>query len=65
MHPRHCDDLFVLSGTMRLGLHDLRPDDPAARKRRFVTLSGDAPATAYIPAGVCHDFWFDGPTSDI
>ncbi|OZA08929.1 MAG: hypothetical protein B7Y02_12230 [Rhodobacterales bacterium 17-64-5] len=63
VHPRHCDYLLVLSGTMLLGLHDLRPDDPAARKSRFLTLSGDDPATVYIPAGVCHGFWFEGPTS--
>lgn len=63
VHPRHCDYLLVLSGSMLLGLHDLRPDDPALRKSTMIRLSGDTPTTAYIPAGVCHGFWFEGPTT--
>jgi dTDP-4-dehydrorhamnose 3,5-epimerase len=63
VHPRHCDYLLVLEGTMILALHDLRPCDPGARKSTFVALSGDRPATAYIPAGVCHGFWFPEPAT--
>jgi dTDP-4-dehydrorhamnose 3,5-epimerase len=62
VHPRHSDYLFVLSGSLLLGLHDLRPDDPAQRKSRFLTLSGDDPTTVFIPKGVCHGFWFSEPT---
>lgn len=63
VHPSHSDYLFVLSGTLVLGLHDLRPDDPARRKSRLLTLSGDDPTTVYIPKGVCHGFWFSEPAS--
>jgi dTDP-4-dehydrorhamnose 3,5-epimerase len=63
VHPRHADYLLVLSGTLMLGLHDLRPDDPAARKSGILTLTGNDPATVYIPAGVCHGFWFPEPTT--
>lgn len=62
VHPQHSDYLLVLSGTLLLGLHDLRPDDPADRKSLFLTLTGDDLATVYIPNGVCHGFWFAGPT---
>ncbi len=65
VHPRHADYLFVLSGTMLLGLHDLRPDDPMARTSLFLTLSGNEPTTVYIPPGVCHGFWVAEPTTYI
>ena len=65
VHPQHADYLLVLSGTMLLGLHDLRPDDPLARTSLFVTLSGNEPTTVYIPPGVCHGFWFAEPTTYI
>lgn len=65
VHPRHADYLLVLSGTMLLGLHDLRPEDPLARTSLFLTLSGDEPSTVYIPPGVCHGFWFAEPTTYI
>ncbi|MCU0827689.1 MAG: dTDP-4-dehydrorhamnose 3,5-epimerase family protein [Tabrizicola sp.] len=63
VHPCHADYLLVLSGTMLLGLHDLRPDDPATRTTLFLTLCGDEPSTVYIPPGVCHGFWFADPTT--
>jgi dTDP-4-dehydrorhamnose 3,5-epimerase len=65
VHPKHADYLMVLSGTMLLGLHDLRPDDPLARTSLFLTLSGNEPTTVYIPPGVCHGFWFAEPTTYI
>ena len=65
VHPKHADYLLVLSGTMLLGLHDLRPEDPSARTSRFLTLSGNEPTTVYIPPGVCHGFWFAEPTTYI
>jgi dTDP-4-dehydrorhamnose 3,5-epimerase len=63
VHPRHCDYLMVVSGELMLGLHDLRPEDPAARTTCFLTLTGDDPVTAYVPAGICHGFWFARPTT--
>lgn len=63
VHPQHCDYLLVLSGTMLLGLHDFRPEDPAKRRSAMLTLSGEDPRAVYIPAGICHGFWFEGPTT--
>lgn len=62
VHPNHADTLFVIEGTMILGLHDMRPEDPAERLSAFVELRGEVPQTAYVPEGVCHGFWFPEPT---
>ena len=62
VHAGHADGLHVISGTMVLGLHDLRPEDPARRLSVTVTLTGDAPLIACVPEGVCHGFWFPEPT---
>jgi dTDP-4-dehydrorhamnose 3,5-epimerase len=62
LHPTHADTLFVIEGTMILGLHDMRPEDPSKRLSTFVTLRGGVPQTVYVPAGVCHGFWFPEPT---
>ena len=58
VHPRHCDYLHVIDGEMPVGIHDLRPEDPAERRSGFVSMTGDRPQTLYLPAGVCHGFWF-------
>ncbi|MDA0684535.1 MAG: dTDP-4-dehydrorhamnose 3,5-epimerase family protein [Bacteroidetes bacterium] len=63
VHPSHADYLLVLEGTMHVGLHDIRPDDPAERTSCFVVLDGATPQTIYVPAGVCHGFWFPVPTT--
>jgi dTDP-4-dehydrorhamnose 3,5-epimerase len=65
VHPRHADYLHVLTGEMRLGLHDLRPADPKARTTLFVTLRGDTPQIIFVPPGVCHGFWFPVETTYI
>ncbi len=62
VHPRHCDYLHVLEGSMLLGLHDLRPEDPAERISCLVELGSSEPCAAFIPPGVCHGFWFAKPT---
>lgn len=61
VHPGHADYLFVIEGTMILGLHDLRPDRPEDRRSALVTLRGDAPQTVCVPQGVCHGFHFPEP----
>lgn len=61
VHPRHADYLHVIEGEMLLGLHDLRPEDPARRAACLVALDGREPRTAFIPPGVCHGFWFAEP----
>jgi dTDP-4-dehydrorhamnose 3,5-epimerase len=62
VHRNHHDFLTVASGTLVLGLHDLRPDSPTQGVSCFVTLDGDAPRAAAIPPGVCHGFYFPEPT---
>ena len=62
VHPNHADMLFVIEGTIILGLHEMRPEDPEDRVSTFVKLQGDVPQTVYVPAGVCHGFWFPEPT---
>lgn len=54
-HRRQADLWYVVAGRARVGLADLRArsDSPATAT---VTLSGDEPATLYIPAGVAHGF---------
>ena len=58
VHHGHYDYLHVIEGEMLLGLHDIRPEDPAERLSAFVTLSGTDPLAVEIPVGVCHGFWF-------
>lgn len=65
VHPRHSDYLHVIEGEMWLGLHDLRPDDPARRMSCIVMLGGETPCTVFVPPGVCHGFWFPTPSTYI
>ncbi|RST80095.1 hypothetical protein EJC49_24685 [Aquibium carbonis] len=63
VHPRHSDYLHVISGRLLLGLHDLRPDDPAARRSQMLELDAERPQVAFIPHGVCHGFYFPVSTT--
>jgi dTDP-4-dehydrorhamnose 3,5-epimerase len=63
VHHGHYDYLHVIDGEMLLGLHDLRPEDPADRRSAFVTLTGDDPLAVEIPVGVCHGFCFPVKTT--
>jgi dTDP-4-dehydrorhamnose 3,5-epimerase len=62
VHAHHHDYLTVVSGTLVLGLHDLRPDSPTHGLAGFLTLSEATPAAVAIPPGVCHGFWFPEPS---
>jgi dTDP-4-dehydrorhamnose 3,5-epimerase len=59
-HRRQADLWYVVDGRIEVGLADLRvrADRPATAT---VPLSGDAPATLYIPAGVAHGFFAHTP----
>lgn len=63
VHRGHYDYLHVIDGEMLLGLHDLRPENPAGRVSLFITLKGDEPLAVEIPVGVCHGFWFPVKTT--
>lgn len=62
VHRTHHDFLTVVSGTLLLGLHDLRPESPTQGASCFVTLAADEPRAAAIPPGVCHGFYYSEPT---
>lgn len=62
VHAHHHDYLTVVSGTLVLGLYDLRPDSPSHGVSGFLTLSEAVPAAVAIPPGVCHGFWFPEPS---
>lgn len=62
VHRGHHDFLTVASGTLLLGLHDLRPDSATHGTSCFLTLSADTPQAAAIPPGVCHGFYYPEPS---
>jgi dTDP-4-dehydrorhamnose 3,5-epimerase len=60
-YHRHQADLwYVISGRARVGLADLRTRS-ATPATATVVLSGDEPATLYIPPGVAHGFLAEEP----
>ena len=61
VHPRHADYLTVVSGVMRLGLHDVREDSATSSASAMVEIEGDSPRLVHVPAGVAHGFYFPGP----
>ncbi len=62
VHRRHADWLCVVSGTLTLGLHDVRPGSTTVTASAMIELSGDEWRMVYIPAGVAHGFYFPEPT---
>ena len=62
VHVSHADHLFLATGSMRLGLHDLRPWSPTTGQSWQVELSGPVPQVVIIPPGVAHGFCFPVPS---
>jgi dTDP-4-dehydrorhamnose 3,5-epimerase len=62
VHVRHTDHLVVVAGRMALGLHDLRPWSPTARKSCLFDIVSNAPRAIVIPVGVAHGFYFCEPS---
>lgn len=58
VHVTHWDYLTVVSGTLLLGLHDLRTDSETVGLSCFLRLEGDSPRAVSIPPGVCHGFYY-------
>ena len=58
IHQEHEDYLIVLEGTMLLGLHDLRKDQPTYGRSALVDLRGEKLQAAFVPIGVLHGFYF-------
>ena len=62
VHRVHEDYLMVVSGTMVVGLHDLRQLSPTTGVSAVVTLKGTERAALRIPTGVAHGFYFPEPS---
>ena len=58
VHREHWDYLFVVSGEMLIGLHDMRPGSPTYRMSAQRRLQGESPCSIAIPPGVAHGFYF-------
>lgn len=58
VHVRHTDHLLVLTGTMLLGLIDLREGTDHFRQSTVIELTGAEPTMVSIPTGVAHGFYF-------
>jgi dTDP-4-dehydrorhamnose 3,5-epimerase len=56
VHPRQDDYVVPVSGTIWLGVHDLRPGSPTAGTATVVELPCTTPCAATIPRGVAHGF---------
>lgn len=62
VHKKHWDYVFLVSGDMRLGLHDMRTESPSYRKSSLVRMSGPQLSFVVIPPGVAHGFYYTAPT---
>ena len=56
-HHRQVDYWYLVSGTARVGLHDLRPSSPTHGANLVLELDADSPEGLYIPIGVAHGFF--------
>lgn len=54
LHLRHDEYLTVISGTLWVGLHDLRPGSATVGASQLIRLSGDAPSYLAWPRGLVH-----------
>lgn len=62
VHVRHTDHFVLVSGTIVLGLHDLRPWSPTAGGATMIRCDGAHPQAVIIPTGVAHGFYSAAPT---
>lgn len=64
-HWRHSDYLLMVSGSMTLGLKDLRYRSPSFGRSAKVSLDSRSPSAILIPPGVGHVFYFAEPSIHI
>jgi dTDP-4-dehydrorhamnose 3,5-epimerase len=55
-HRRQADWWYVVEGTARVVLHDLRVGSPTDGATMVFDVTGDRPEGVYIPPGVAHGF---------
>lgn len=56
-HFHQIDYWFLMSGRIRVGLADLRPDSPTFQAGATLDIDADDPVGLYIPEGVAHGFY--------
>ena len=61
-HHAQIDQLAVVSGLVKLVLHDARDGSPSARKTEEIVMGELAPKLVQIPPGIWHGFQAIGPT---
>jgi dTDP-4-dehydrorhamnose 3,5-epimerase len=61
VHLRHTDYIVIVSGSVSVGLSDLRRRAGTERPAALIELSGDELAGLLIPPGVAHGFLFHEP----
>lgn len=57
VHANHWDYLSAVGGEVFIGLHDLRPEKPAARRSAMIRLDSRHPQILLIPPGVGYGFY--------
>ena len=65
VHLKHADYLTVLTGSMYLGLKDMRKNSPTFNFSTLIHLKSSIPQAVTIPPGVGHGFCFTENTSYI
>lgn len=55
-HHRQVDYWYVLRGTIRVGLADLRPSSPTYLQSAVLEMSEERPTGLFVPTGVAHGF---------
>ncbi|MCA9972522.1 MAG: dTDP-4-dehydrorhamnose 3,5-epimerase family protein [Anaerolineales bacterium] len=55
-HHRQVDYWYVLQGTIRAGLVDLRPSSPTYMATQTIEMGGEHEVGLFIPIGVAHGF---------
>jgi dTDP-4-dehydrorhamnose 3,5-epimerase len=63
LHREHEDYLVVVSGVMRVGLHDLRDGSTTRSAAAIVDLTGSRLQAIFVPKGVLHGFYFKEPST--
>ena len=58
VHPQHTDYLMIVSGTVTVGLRDLRLGSETEGLPATLTVDGDRLTAVTIPPGVAHGFLF-------
>jgi len=62
-HFHQVDYWYVLQGTVRIGLADLRPSSPTCGASAVLDIDGSVPQGLFIPVGVAHGYYALNPAT--